>query len=167
MSFLDETGLSYFWSKIKQRFLLISGGTLTGGLTATSLTSTGATKTKSLSINGVSVNDFVTAQGMSGSIFYRKWNSGRFECHGPFRATYANANVLQVVITLPATLTATTAVLSSLNDAGGNSSPALGWNTKVTFANNSQILVTVHGPSGDFGAQSAIVGSFSVYGRWK
>ncbi len=81
MSFLDETGLSYFWSKIKQRFLLISGGTLTGGLTATSLTSTGSTKTKSLSINGNSVNDFVVAQGTSGNWRYAKYANGVAWCY--------------------------------------------------------------------------------------
>lgn len=81
MSFLDETGLSYFWSKIKQRFLLISGGTLTGGLTATSLTSTGSTKTKSLSINGNSVNDFIVAQGSSGGWRYAKYANGVAWCY--------------------------------------------------------------------------------------
>lgn len=43
MSFLDETGLSYFWSKLKQKFLSLSGGTITGNLTVNgSVTSGGA-----------------------------------------------------------------------------------------------------------------------------
>lgn len=32
MSFLDETGLGYFWSQIKQKFLSVKGGTVSGDL---------------------------------------------------------------------------------------------------------------------------------------
>lgn len=34
MAFLNETGLNYLWSKLKQKFLPLSGGTLSGDLTA-------------------------------------------------------------------------------------------------------------------------------------
>ena len=34
MAFLDEAGLNYFWSKLKQKFLPLAGGTLSGDLTA-------------------------------------------------------------------------------------------------------------------------------------
>lgn len=69
MSFLDETGLSYFWSKIKQRFLLITGGTLTGKLTL-----------PSLAIAGSNVADFPVASGTSGSWTYVKYQSGIAVC---------------------------------------------------------------------------------------
>lgn len=35
MAFLDETGLKYFWSKIKQKFFPINGGTVSGNMTVT------------------------------------------------------------------------------------------------------------------------------------
>ena len=34
MAFLNETGLNYLWSKLKQKFLPLTGGTLSGDLTA-------------------------------------------------------------------------------------------------------------------------------------
>ena len=34
MAYLDETGMKYFWSKLKQKFLPLTGGTLSGDLTA-------------------------------------------------------------------------------------------------------------------------------------
>lgn len=33
MAFLNETGLNYLWSKLKQKFLSLTGGTLSGDLT--------------------------------------------------------------------------------------------------------------------------------------
>ena len=80
MAFLDETGLRYLWGKLKQKFLPLSGGTLTGGLTAGSLTSTGRTSTQTLSVGGSDVADFIVAKGESGSWKYWKWNSGFAVC---------------------------------------------------------------------------------------
>ena len=43
MAFLDETGLGYFWNKLKQKFLPLAGGTVTGNLAVKgSLTAAGA-----------------------------------------------------------------------------------------------------------------------------
>lgn len=40
MAFLDETGLNYLWSKLKQKFLSLTGGTLSGDLTASRTSAT-------------------------------------------------------------------------------------------------------------------------------
>lgn len=40
MAFLDETGLNYFWTKLKQKFLPLTGGTLSGDLNASRTSAT-------------------------------------------------------------------------------------------------------------------------------
>ena len=43
MAFLDETGLGYFWNKLKQKFLPLAGGTVAGNLAVNgTLTAAGA-----------------------------------------------------------------------------------------------------------------------------
>lgn len=57
-SYLDKTGLTYFWSKIKAKFLLLSGGTVTGTLVLSKTTDLSGTANNSpaLIVGGAATN---------------------------------------------------------------------------------------------------------------
>ena len=120
-----------------------------------------------LTIGSAGVNDFVTAQGISGSWTYRKWNSGVAECWGIFRVTFANSFVLDTVATLPFSFPSVTAVLGTLNDMGGNAANALPWNAKAQMPNPAQVQLVLHNPNGGFDGTSVTNVSAYVLGRWK
>ena len=120
-----------------------------------------------LTIGSAGVNDFVTAQGISGSWTYRKWNSGVAECWGIFRVTFANTFVLDTVATLPFSFPSVTAVLCTLNDMGGNAANALPWNAKAQMPNPAQVQLVLHNPNGGFDGTSVTNVSAYVLGRWK
>ena len=120
-----------------------------------------------LFIRGVQLTDFVTAQGISGSWTYRKWNSGVAECWGIFRVTFANTFVLDTVATLPFSFPSVTAVLGTLNDMGGNAANALPWNAKAQMPNPAQVQLVLHNPNGGFDGTSVTNVSAYVLGRWK
>lgn len=167
MAFLDETGLRYLWGKLKQRFLPLSGGTLTGGLTAGSLTSTGRTSTQTLSVGGSDVADFIVAKGESGSWEYWKRNSGVAECWGKFLVYQVNPNVLQSTVSLPFSFTAVTSALGTLNNPNSNQATALSWNVKVKINDTSSLTLVLHSIDDSFVSGAMTYISVHVFGRWK
>lgn len=80
--YLDDTGLSHLWSKLKDYFQVkLVSGTNIKTINNTSLLGSG-----NISISGGSspsdMADYVVSQGTSGIWKYRKWNSGIAECWG-------------------------------------------------------------------------------------
>lgn len=120
-----------------------------------------------LTIGSAKVNDFVTAQGTSGSWTYRKWNSGEAECWGKFNVSYANPNILMASTSFPFTFKSINAALVALNDAGGNASAALSWNVKAQINGTSSLTLVLHSTTGGFDGSSATNVSVHVLGRWK
>ena len=119
-----------------------------------------------LTIGSTKVNDFVTAQGTSGSWTYRKWNSGIAECWGRTHVPQVNTYVLYSNVNFPFTFSSVASVVCGLNDVGGNAMSALGWNAKALAASNSTITLAVHNPDGGFNNAACYVSAY-VLGRWK
>lgn len=72
--YLDDTGMSYFWGKLKSYFQekLVSGTNIKT-INSTSLLGSG-------DIELPSPADYVVEEGTSGKWRYRKWNGGIAEC---------------------------------------------------------------------------------------
>lgn len=96
--YLDKTGLSYFWGKIKA-YVDAHGGNVDSTPVPTAskvaefdsyahMNSTDMSAQEvsdfvdSLDASGVTVADYIVEQGTSGIWTYRKWNSGIAECWG-------------------------------------------------------------------------------------
>ena len=75
--YLDSTGLSYLWGKIKEKFQekLVSGTNIKT-INNQSLLGSGNI---SISGGGVTPYDYITERGTSGNWTYEKWNSGKVE----------------------------------------------------------------------------------------
>lgn len=98
MQYLDKTGLSYFWGKIKA-YVDAHGGNVDSTPVPTAskvaefdtyahMNSSDMTQQEvedfvdSLDAKGVAVADYIVDQGTDGIWTYRKWNSGIAECWG-------------------------------------------------------------------------------------
>ena len=95
--YLDSTGLSYLWGKLKDYFQVkLVSGTNIKTVNGTSLLGSGNVPVGVTGVKGnseysyragnvnltaanVGIADFVTEQGTSSSWYYRKWNSGKIE----------------------------------------------------------------------------------------
>lgn len=103
--YLDKSGLTYLWGKLKDTFLLVSNKYTRSSAGALDWTNNAEGDAKIImksalafwngAYNGTSSNlkysangeilgksnvaDWITSQGTSGSWYYRKWNSGKIE----------------------------------------------------------------------------------------
>lgn len=186
MSFLDETGLGYFWSKIKKRFLPITGGTISGDLNVNGDTQfTGYmdtlgfsvdehgnfngkanTDVKQLFVKGIQVLDFVVAQGSSGVWSYRKYNSGIAECWGILTGVYHATFVASEVYALPFNFTSVNVITAGLADYNNSNAGTWDWNTRV-YQEGTGIRACVYSAGGGIGKDTQVHIMVHVIGRWK
>ncbi len=158
MAYLDGTGLTHFWNKLKQTFLPLSGGAMTGYLAV-----------PGLSLAGSNVADFVTEinyASADNTWSYRKWFNGAAECWGRFPATYANANVLLCYLGFPFSFTWVSSAMATINNDGNNEESAWRWNVKAVSGPES-VNVYIHDSGGGFGSDNGINVSVHILGRWK
>ena len=138
MAYLDGTGLTHFWNKLKQTFL---------------------------SLNDVA--DYVTECYYSetdADWSYRKWANGAAECWGRFPVTFANIYVLQNVLTFPFSFALRPSVTATINDAGNNQSSAFQWNVKAV-QNTEVVDIYLQDSNGGFSSGSVLYVSVHVFGR--
>ena len=141
MAFLDETGLKYFWSKIKSKFLSASD-----------------------------VADFVVDCGTSGDWYYRKWNSGRMEAYALVDCLwkgFPQALYQDVAFPDPVNFVAIYVITCGLPHTSINSEETFGYNTRATSSNPSGMTAIVYSPSKNFASGSKLSVGCHVLGRWK
>lgn len=158
MAYLNETGLAHFWAKLKQKFLPVTGGTVTGALAVTG----------KLSVGGTAIADYVVESGTSEGWEYIKYTSGLAMMWCNVTAEYSTASVLEKWVSYPFALQAGVAAVGTLEGVGSNTGAALGWNVKIVpQSDNKNARVFVHNPSGSFGGADALTVAVLVLGRWK
>ena len=86
--YLDKTGLTYFWSKLKDYFQVkLVSGTNIKTINNTRLLGSGNID---LSGGGTAGEDYIVEQGTNGIWTYRKWESGVSECWCTWSGTVAS-----------------------------------------------------------------------------
>lgn len=113
--------------------------------------------------------DFIVESGTSGIWYYRKWNSGRLECHGNYVANiaintssgsyggYRSANI--TTTNFPVSFISTPTVLATAQGAGG------WWVNNVADSNTTRPSFYLScGASLSSSSRSIAI---SAYGRWK
>ena len=159
MAFLDETGLKYFWIKLKNLFLPVTGGTMNGKLSV-----------PSLNLGGSDVADFVLDQGTSDIWYYRKWSSGRMEAYALVECIWKGfPQALYQDVTFPAEVKFTQIyiITCGLPHTSINSEETFGYNTRATSSNPSGMTAIVYSPSKNFASGSKLSVGCHVLGRWK
>lgn len=142
--YLDETGLSHLWDKIKAYVAAHSGGG-----------------------SGV---DYVEEQGTSGIWMYRKWHSGVAECWGTYSASiaitsssasYGGYRSAQITTTAfpTGTFSAAPTVTATSMSSGGN------WVTNVEGSTATAIKFFLS--CGTSSAASTRNIAFHAMGKWK